>query len=187
MVSKKGLPDYLQKIMALCIFIFILPLFILIIFLIVVFDKKPIFFLQIRIGKDEKPFQIFKFRTINQQQKVTFLGRFLRKYSLDELPQLLNVIKGDMLLIGPRPLLPEYLPLYSIQQKKRHQIKPGLSGWAQIKGRNAISWQQKFELDVWYVENQSFILDIKIIVLTIKKIFFRPDGEVFSETFNGKN
>ncbi|TAG95343.1 MAG: sugar transferase [Bacteroidetes bacterium] len=186
-MQKKGLPAFIQKIITLVVLILIFPFFIGIIFLILIFDKFPIFFSQTRIGKEEKPFQILKFRTMNKAGNVTFLGKFLRKYSLDELPQLLNIIKGDMLLVGPRPLLPEYLPLYSEKQKKRHLIKPGLSGWAQIKGRNTLSWQKKFELDVWYVENQSWILDLKIIVLTIKKIFIRPDGEIFAETFNGKN
>lgn len=187
MKISKGLSPFLQRCIAFIILILLLPLLILIIFLVLILDKKPVFFVQIRIGKNEKPFEILKLRTMNEAQKITFIGYFLRKYSLDELPQLINIIKGDMLLIGPRPLLPEYLPLYSPEQKKRHHVKPGLSGWSQIKGRNALSWQEKLALDIWYIENQSFWLDIKIIVLTIKKIFFRPDGEIMAEKFDGKN
>jgi lipopolysaccharide/colanic/teichoic acid biosynthesis glycosyltransferase len=124
---------------------------------------------------------------MNKDGKITKLGYFLRKYSLDELPQLFNILKGDMLLIGPRPLLPEYLPLYSEEQKKRHLLKAGLTGWTQINGRNALNWEQKFQLDIWYVENQSFLLDIKILLITLKKILFKADGNITSELFNGKN
>ena len=143
-------------------------------------NGKP-FFIQKRPGKNEKIFRIIKFKTMNDKkdslgnllsdaQRLTKIGSFVRKTSIDEIPQLINVLKGEMSLIGPRPLLPEYLPLYNEMQKKRHEVKPGITGWAQINGRNAISWQQKFEYDCWYVDKISFLLDIKIVVMTIKKI-----------------
>jgi sugar transferase EpsL len=157
-----------------------------------------IFFLQERIGYQNKPFYIFKLKTMRDlrdvngrllpdEQRVTAVGKFLRKTSLDELPQILNILKGDMRLVGPRPLLPEYLPLYSAQQLKRHSVKPGITGWAQVNGRNSLTWQEKFELDLWYVENKSWKLDLKIIWLTIMNIFKKQDGDEFAEKFNGKN
>nr|WP_321223475.1 sugar transferase [uncultured Psychroserpens sp.] len=144
------------------------------------------FFYQERPGKNERIFKIIKFKTMNDktdshgvllpaQQRLTKTGIFIRKHSLDEIPQLLNVIKGDMSLIGPRPLLMKYLPIYNNEQKKRHHIKPGITGWAQVNGRNAISWDKKFEYDVWYVNNMSFLLDLKILFLTIYKVF-KKDG-----------
>ncbi len=173
--------QFCDLICALVTFILMLPLFFLIIlFLIVANSGKP-FFTQIRPGKNGKLFQIIKFKTMNDKkdrcgnllpdkQRLTKIGQIVRKLSLDEIPQLLNVIKGDMSLIGPRPLLPEYLELYNDFQKRRHEVKPGISGWAQVNGRNAISWENKFELDVFYVDNISFLLDMKIILLTIKKV-----------------
>lgn len=144
---------------------------------------RPVIFKQLRPGFRGEPFYIYKFRTMkelsacsddilpqNDDQRLTKFGRMIRKASLDELPQLLNVIKGDLSLVGPRPLLMEYLPLYNEFQKKRHNVKPGITGWAQINGRNNLSWEQKFELDVWYVENQSHWLDFKILLLTILKV-----------------
>lgn len=142
---------------------------------------SPVLFRQLRPGKDGKPFEMVKFRTMRDavdasgnplpdEQRMTSLGSFLRSSSLDELPGLLNVLKGDMSLVGPRPLLMEYLPLYSKEQHRRHEVRPGVTGWAQINGRNAISWEDKFKLDVWYVDNYSFFLDIKIIVLTVYKV-----------------
>jgi len=160
---------------------------------------KPFFF-QTRPGKNEKPFKIIKFKTMNDKtdahgellpfdQRITAMGAFIRKYSLDEIPQLLNVLKGDMSLIGPRPLLMQYLPLYNEQQKKRHNVKPGITGWAQVNGRNAISWKQKFELDVWYVEHLSFLVDLKILLLTIKKVVIKEgvnsDANLNMPTFMG--
>lgn len=160
---------------------------------------KPFFF-QLRPGKNGKIFKIIKFKTMNDKkdivgnllsddQRLTKIGKFVRKTSLDEIPQLLNVVKGDMSLIGPRPLLPEYLPLYDDVQKRRHEVKPGITGWAQVNGRNAISWQQKFEYDVWYVENVNFFLDIKILFLTLKKVFksegINANGSVTTEVFKG--
>jgi lipopolysaccharide/colanic/teichoic acid biosynthesis glycosyltransferase len=162
---------------------------------------KPFFF-QTRPGKDEKLFRIVKFKTMNDKkdangnllsdaERLTAIGSFVRKTSLDEIPQLLNVLKGDMSLIGPRPLLVQYLPLYNAEQKKRHDVRPGITGWAQVNGRNAISWQQKFEYDVWYVNHISLLLDIKILFLTVKKVFVREgisqDGQATMEVFNGNN
>lgn len=142
---------------------------------------KPIFFKQQRPGLHGKPFYLYKFRSMNNkkdsygkllpdQQRITSLGLFLRRFSLDELPQLINVVKGDLSLVGPRPLLMEYLPLYSEEQAKRHLVKPGITGWAQVNGRNSITWEEKFELDVWYVDNQTFLLDLKILWLTLLKV-----------------
>lgn len=160
---------------------------------------KPFFF-QIRPGKNEKLFRIVKFKTMNDKKdsdgnllpdayRLTKIGQLVRKTSLDELPQLINVLKGDMSLIGPRPLLPEYLPLYNVSQKRRHEVKPGITGWAQVNGRNAISWSQKFEYDVWYVNNVSFLLDCKIVYLTINKVFKREgitsENSVSAEAFKG--
>jgi undecaprenyl phosphate N,N'-diacetylbacillosamine 1-phosphate transferase len=164
-------------------------------------DGKPFFF-QIRPGKKQKLFKIIKFKTMNDRtdaqgkllsddQRLTKIGKFVRKTSLDELPQLLNVLMGDMSLIGPRPLLPEYLPLYSKTQNRRHDVKPGITGWAQVNGRNAISWQQKFEFDVWYVDNVDFALDFRIFVKTIQKTIksegINPDNMTYTEDFNGHN
>lgn len=142
---------------------------------------SPVFFIQKRPGLDGKPFDIYKFRTMSMERnssgglssderRMTRLGRLLRKMSLDELPELLNVLKNDMSLVGPRPLLMEYLPLYTPRQARRHLAKPGITGWAQVSGRNAISWEEKFELDIWYVENCSFGLDLKILFMTIFKV-----------------
>ncbi len=158
------------------------------------------FFFQLRPGKNGQLFKIIKFKTMNDKKdsegnllsddyRLTKIGAFVRKTSLDEIPQLLNVLKGDMSLIGPRPLLPEYLPLYNESQRRRHEVKPGITGWAQVNGRNAISWTQKFEYDVWYVENVSFLLDFKILFLTIKKVFISDgisqQGEATMSYFKG--
>lgn len=142
---------------------------------------SPILFVQERIGLLEKPFKLIKFRTmkykeddsgklLSDEERLSEYGKFLRKFSLDELPSLLNVIKGDMSLVGPRPLLPEYIPFYTAEQRKRHTVKPGVTGWAQVNGRNSISWEEKFDLDVWYVKNKSLALDIYIIFKTISKV-----------------
>ncbi len=157
-------------------------------------NKGKPFFFQKRPGKNEKIFSIIKFKTMNDKkdsngnllpfhERVTKVGSFVRKYSLDEIPQLLNVIIGDMSLIGPRPLLVQYLPLYNSTQKRRHDVRPGISGWAQVNGRNAISWEQKFEFDVYYVDHLSFLLDLKILWLTAKKVLVR-EGVNASETLN---
>lgn len=166
--------------------------------LIIVFDGFPVLFTQDRPGLNGKIFKILKFRTMNPQKpgedypdhvRVTKLGNLMRKTSLDELPQLLNVIKGDLSLVGPRPLLVEYLPLYNERQSRRHDVKPGITGWAQINGRNAISWEQKFDYDLWYVENWSLLLDIKIIFMTALKVIKRSGvnakQDVTMEKFKG--
>lgn len=161
---------------------------------------SPVLFRQTRPGKDGKPFEMIKFRTMRDardangnplpdSERMTPFGSFLRSSSLDELPELWNVLKGDMSLVGPRPLLMEYLPLYSKEQYRRHEVRPGVTGWAQVNGRNAISWEEKFKLDVWYVDNRSLWLDIKIIFLTIKKVLIRDgisaEGETTMSRFLG--
>ena len=160
------------------------------------------FFMQERPGKGGKVFKVIKFKTMTDERdadgnllpdadRLTNVGRFVRSTSIDELPQLINVLKGDMALIGPRPLLVQYLPLYSKEQARRHDVRPGITGWAQVNGRNAISWTKKFELDVWYVDHCSFWLDVKIIFLTIKKVFVREgisqEGQATMEFFTGNN
>lgn len=160
------------------------------------------FFAQERPGKEGKIFKVIKFKTMTDERdadgnllpdadRLTNVGRFVRSTSIDELPQLINVLKGDMALIGPRPLLVQYLPLYSKEQARRHDVRPGITGWAQVNGRNAISWTKKFELDVWYVDHCSFWLDVKIIFLTIKKVFVREgisqEGQATMEFFTGNN
>ena len=160
------------------------------------------FFLQERPGKNAKIFKVIKFKTMTDERdqngnllpdekRLTKVGRFVRSTSIDELPQLINVLKGDMALIGPRPLLVEYLPLYSKEQARRHEVRPGISGWAQCHGRNAISWTDKFKLDVWYVDHVSLTTDLKVILITIKKVLFRDDiseeGQATMEKFKGNN
>ncbi|MGQ3739577.1 sugar transferase [Bacillus sp. FDAARGOS_1420] len=163
---------------------------------------SPIIFKQLRPGLNGKSFYLYKFRTMTDEKdengnllsdylRLTSLGRLLRKFSLDELPQLINVIKGNISLVGPRPLLMEYLSLYTPEQARRQEVLPGITGWAQVNGRNAISWEEKFELDVWYVDHQSFWLDVKIIFLTIIKVFksegISQQGHVTIERFTGEN
>jgi len=161
------------------------------------------FFFQERPGKDGKIFKVIKFKSMTDERdadgnllpnelRITPIGAFIRKTSIDELPQLINVLKGDMALIGPRPLLVDYLPLYSREQARRHDVRPGITGWAQVNGRNAISWTKKFELDVWYVDHLSFLLDVRIIYMTIMKVLKRADinsstDKIGIERFNGKN
>ena len=159
-------------------------------------------FTQERPGKNGKIFKVMKFKTMTDERdaegnllpdadRLTKVGKFVRSTSIDELPQLINVLKGDMALIGPRPLLVQYLPLYSKEQARRHEVRPGITGWAQCNGRNAISWKKKFELDVWYVDHISLVTDIKVICITIKKVLFREDisqeGQATMEPFNGNN
>ncbi|WP_339651662.1 sugar transferase [Halopseudomonas pelagia] len=161
---------------------------------------SPVLFKQVRPGRDGKPFEMVKFRTMKDaidaqgnplpdSERLTPFGQFLRSSSLDELPELWNVLRGDMSLVGPRPLLMEYLPLYSPEQYRRHDVRPGVTGWAQINGRNTLSWEDKFDLDVWYVENRSLWLDIKILFLTVKKVVVRDgisaDGEATMSKFTG--
>ncbi len=192
----------LDFMLASLIFILLLPVLMVVsIGLCIANNGKP-FFLQPRPGKNERIFHIIKFKTMNDKKdrdgnllpdadRLTKIGAFVRKTSLDEIPQLINVIKGDMSLIGPRPLLVQYLPLYDAVQKRRHEVRPGITGWAQVNGRNAISWQQKFEYDVWYVNHISFGLDMKILFLTLKKVFVREgisqEGQATMEVFKGNN
>ena len=181
-------------------FLLISPVFLIVLIGLYFANKGKPFFFQLRPGKDERLFQIIKFKTMTDgkdatgnllpdAQRLTALGSFVRKTSLDEIPQLLNVIKGDMSLIGPRPLLPQYLPLYNAVQKRRHEVRPGITGWAQVNGRNAISWEQKFEYDVWYVDQLSLALDVKTLILTVKKVFVREgisaEGQATISVFKG--
>lgn len=186
MLYRKFFKPLLDFIISLTACIILSPLFILIIVLLFVANNGRPFFRQLRPGKNQKVFRLIKFKTMNDKKdingnllpdskRLTAIGKLIRKTSLDEIPQLLNVIKGDMSLIGPRPLLVEYLPLYDDSQKRRHEVKPGITGWAQVNGRNAISWEQKFQYDVWYIEHESFFLDARIFFLTIKKVFI-PEG-----------
>ncbi len=199
---KSYLKPTLDFLIALIGLLVLSPIFLFVMIGLAIANNGKPFFFQKRPGKDEKIFSIIKFKTMNDKkdadgnllsdaERLTPIGAFVRKTSLDEIPQLINVLKGDMSLIGPRPLRTYYLPLYSDEQKKRHNVKPGITGWAQVNGRNAISWTQKFEYDVWYVENLSFILDLKIFLLTIKKVFVREgisqEGLVTVERFNGSN
>jgi lipopolysaccharide/colanic/teichoic acid biosynthesis glycosyltransferase len=192
----------LDKLLSIIILICLSPLFLIIILLLFFFNKKNVFFVQKRPGKNEKIFNLIKFKTMTDEtdingkllpdkQRLTKIGNFIRSTSIDEIPQILNVLKGDMSFIGPRPLLVRYLPLYDETQKRRHNIKPGITGWAQINGRNAISWEEKFKFDVWYVENFSFLLDIKIFWLTFVKVFKRDGINLSTENtalpFQGKN
>ena len=194
----KRLSDLAVAILALVIFS---PIFIVVIFCLFLVNQGKPFFFQLRPGKNGKIFKIFKFKTMNDikdkngnllsdGERLTKIGVFVRKTSLDEIPQLLNVIMGDMSLIGPRPLLVQYLPLYSNLQKRRHELRPGITGWAQVNGRNAISWDKKFELDVWYVDNVSFLLDLKIVLKTIQKVIksegINAQDNVTIEAFDGK-
>ena len=193
----KPIVDYSTSLVILLI---ISPLFcILILFLSLANSGNPFFF-QTRPGKNGKLFKIIKFKTMNDKKdkagqllsdeiRLTKVGKIVRKTSLDEIPQLINVVKGDMSIVGPRPLLPAYLELYSKEQARRHDVKPGITGWAQVNGRNAISWEEKFKLDVWYVDNQSFLLDLKILLKTVKKVFIsegiNTEGQATTQPFKG--
>ncbi len=181
----------MEWVLALVAFVVLSPVFIVVVVLLVVANSGKPFFLQRRPGRDGHIFRVIKFKTMNDRRgkdgellpdaaRLTAIGRFVRKTSLDEIPQLLNVLKGDMALVGPRPLLEEYLPLYDETQMHRHDVRPGITGWAQVNGRNAISWQQKFAYDVWYVNNLSFAVDIRILLLTVRNVL-RSEG-ISSET-----
>ena len=185
---------FLDFIIALTALLLLAPIFFVVFVCLLIANQGKAFFYQQRPGKNEKVFKIIKFKTMNDKkdangeflpfdQRVTTIGNFTRKYSLDEIPQLINVLKGDMSLVGPRPLLTDYLPLYNEEQKKRHNVKPGITGWAQVKGRNSISWNQKFTYDVWYVENISFLLDLQIMLLTAKRLVV-PQGINSSDGLN---
>jgi len=202
MLYKKIVKRFLDFIIALIGFMILSPVFLIVTIGLFFTNQGKPFFFQKRPGKDERIFKVIKFKTMNDKkdvqgnllsdaERLTTIGVFVRKTSLDEIPQLLNVLKGDMSLIGPRPLLPEYLPLYNEEQKKRHNVRPGITGWAQVNGRNAISWQQKFGYDVWYVENLTFLLDVKIFFLTFLKVFksegITQSGQATTQVFNGRN
>lgn len=182
--------------------IFVLPVFLLIAFIVFINIGSPVLFRQPRLGQNAKPFTILKFRTMTDaknsdgillpdESRLTRTGCALRWLSLDELPQLLNVLKGDMSLVGPRPQLTEYLPLYNAQQARRHDVKPGITGWAQINGRNATTWEERFSLDVWYVDNRSFWLDLKILALTVPRVIrargISQPGYPTMQKFTGTN
>ena len=188
---------------AFCLLLVIWP-FLLIIIIFLYFAKKGtgVFFTQERLGRNAKIFRVIKFKTMTDERdkdgkllpdekRLTRVGRVVRSLSIDELPQLINVLKGDMAFVGPRPLLPKYLPLYSKEQFRRHEVRPGITGWAQINGRNNISWTKKFEYDVWYVDHLSLGLDLKILFLTVKKVFVREgiskEGEATTVPFDGTN
>jgi sugar transferase EpsL len=198
-VTLKRLFDFTVALVCLLV---LWPLIVTTYVLVLIRMGRPVLFVQQRPGLNSKPFYIYKFRTMlstrdeNNQlladvHRMTSLGNFLRKYSLDELPQLFNVLKGDLSLVGPRPLLMEYLPLYSVEQARRHLVRPGVTGLAQVSGRNAISWEDKFKLDVWYVDHQSFWLDVKILLLTVKKVLLSEgvsaEGEATMSRFTGNN
>lgn len=199
---KNGIKIILDFLVAIIAIIVFSPLFILISILLFIANKGSIFFVQDRPGKNEVIFKIIKFKTMNDKrdlegillsdsQRLTPIGKFMRSFSLDEFPQLINVVKGEMSIVGPRPLLPEYLVLYNDLQKKRHQVKPGITGWAQVNGRNVISWDKKLELDVYYVNRISCALDFQILLLSLKKVFLRSDinnmNSLENEPFKGSN
>ena len=200
---KRFLKRWLDFAIVLCVLLVIWPLLAVIAVWLHFANKGAgVFFTQERPGKDGKIFKVVKFKSMTDErdaegrllpdaQRLTKVGRFIRSTSLDELPQLLNVLKGDMALVGPRPLLPEYLPLYNKEQSRRHEVRPGITGWAQTHGRNAISWTEKFKLDVWYVDHVSFAVDLKVVFLTVKKVFEREgisqEGQATMEKFAGNN
>lgn len=194
----KQLIDFLVSFV---VFVLALPILLLVVVLLFIVNDGKVFFFQIRPGLHGKPFKIVKFKTMNDKKdkngellpdadRLTKVGAFVRKTSIDELPQLINVLKGDISLVGPRPLLMEYLPLYNVEQAKRHNVKPGITGWAQINGRNAISWSKKFELDIYYVENISLTLDVKILIQTALNVLRSKDinsqTAATMEKFTGK-
>lgn len=191
-----------DKLLALVLLVVLSPVILGTMLLLAIANRGKVFFTQERPGKGEKIFKVIKFKTMNDRkdaagnlrpdaERLTAVGRFVRSTSIDELPQIFNVLKGDMSFIGPRPLLVQYLPLYSAAQHRRHEVTPGISGWAQVNGRNAISWSKKFELDVWYVDHISLITDLKVFWLTIYNILRRKDinqeGQATVDDFNGKN
>lgn len=200
---KRYLKRWLDFVIVLCVLLVIWPvLAVIAVWLHFANKGAGAFFTQERPGKDGKLFKVIKFKSMTDErdedgqllpdaERLTAVGRFIRSTSLDELPQLLNVLKGDMALIGPRPLLPQYLPLYSKEQARRHEVRPGITGWAQVHGRNAISWTEKFKLDVWYVDHVSLRVDLEVVFLTIKKVLKREgisqEGQATMEMFNGNN
>lgn len=193
------LKRFLDLVIATINLVVLAPIFVIIIIVLFVANNGEPFFIQKRPGKNGKIFHIIKFKTMTNQKdtngnllpdskRLTKWGCFARRISLDEIPQLLNVIRGDMSIVGPRPLLPEYLPLYNETQKRRHEVKPGITGWAQVNKENINSWGKKFEYDLWYIENKNILLDLKIVFLTLKKVLIPlKNNNSTSESFNGKN
>ncbi|MET3035635.1 sugar transferase [Chryseobacterium sp. NRRL B-14859] len=198
--------EYFKRVLDFCVALVTLtmlsPVFLIVMIGLYFANQGKPFFFQARPGLNEKIFKIIKFKTMNDKkdaegrllpdaERLTTIGSFVRKTSLDEIPQLINVLRGDMSLIGPRPLLEQYLPLYNKHQLRRHDVRPGITGWAQVNGRNAISWQKKFDYDIWYVDNLSFVLDLKILFLTVKKVIVREgisqEGQATMEMFKGNN
>jgi len=194
------MPQVLNTLIAAILLLVLAPVLAVIALLVRVLLGSPVLFTQVRPGLGGRPFRMIKFRTMTDSrgpdgqllpdsERLTRFGRFLRGTSLDELPELWNVVKGDMSLVGPRPLLMDYLPLYTPEQARRHEVRPGITGWAQVNGRNALSWEEKFALDLWYVENRSIRLDLRILLLTIRKVFAREgisaDGHATMERFTG--
>lgn len=199
---KRYIKRFIDVIISFCLLLIFSPFFIAIALIILLFQRQNPFYSQKRPGKNQKEFHILKFKSMTDKKdengnllpdskRITTIGKIIRKTSLDELPQLINVIKGDMSIIGPRPLLFDYIPLYQLNQIRRHEVRPGITGWAQVNGRNTISWTKKFEYDVWYVDNMSPSLDLKILLLTIKKVFLRQNTEFDkaegNRRFNGYN
>ena len=192
----------MDLILSVTAFTILFPVFMLLVLLLWITNKGTPFFMQLRPGKDCRPFRVIKFKTMNDKRdasgtllpddrRLTGLGKIVRKTSLDELPQLINVIRGDMSLVGPRPLLMEYIPLYTPEQRRRHTVRPGITGWAQVNGRNTISWKEKFAFDTWYADNISVWLDVKILFITVLKVFkaegISAQGVATAEKFNGNN
>lgn len=199
---RNGIKRLLDILVSLIVLVCLLPFLLLVTVWLHVVNRGHVFFFQERPGKEGKLFKIIKFKTMTDRkdangtllpdmQRLTKVGKFLRSTSIDELPQLINVLKGDMSLIGPRPLLPQYLPLYNERQARRHEIRPGITGWAQCHGRNSISWKEKFEMDVWYVEHCSFLVDLEVVFFTIKKVFAKEgigsDNSITMDYFTGNN
>ncbi|MEQ8924199.1 MAG: sugar transferase [Fulvivirga sp.] len=197
---KSVIKPFLDVLVAFIALVILSPIIFLIIVLLYFFQSREVFFIQDRPGKNEKIFKVIKFKTMNSKtdengqllpdaDRLTTIGKFVRKTSLDELPQLINILRGEMSFVGPRPWLVEYLKLYSKEQRRRHFVKPGISGWAQVNGRNAISWEERFQYDLYYVDNQSFWLDLKIIIYTLKKVFvaegIAAEGSATMEKFKG--
>ena len=201
-IYTKKMKSWIDTIFALILLLLLSPILLIVSILLFFANNGDVLFVHQRPGKNQKIFKIIKFKTMNDNRdakhnllpdvdRLSKIGKFIRKTSLDELPQLLNVLKGDMSLIGPRPLLVQYLPLYNEFQKRRHEVKPGITGYAQVNGRNAINWQQKFEYDVWYIDNLTFLLDIKIFFKTFLKVFksdgISSDSSATMEVFKGNN
>lgn len=199
---KRYLKRFIDIILSFSLLLIFSPFFIAIVLIIMMLQHQNPFYTQKRPGKNQKEFHILKFKSMTNNKdenggllpdskRITSFGKIIRRTSLDELPQLINVLKGEMSIIGPRPLLFEYIPMYKLNQIRRHEVRPGITGWAQVNGRNAISWTKKFEFDVWYVDNMSFALDVKILFLTIKKVLNRKDTEFDKvegeRRFNGYN